>query len=392
MPTLTYGSDEGFGTGGVGTLYFLEEGIAPYKAALTLNIFVTDRLIHRHRVRLDTLRIGGLPLRLFAQIGVESTLTQNFCGYGNDVTCGSDEAHQAATDAGEQPGTDAYESLVSRHHLMRFVRPYGEVLLRYALWDKPHRLEFWAGGRGNYYLPGAFAPGEGGEGPVFEEGPFAHSRWAKLRPGGERGFSGVVQAGVALDDRDEEVQPNRGYFVEASLRAASRLWGSDWEWWGGHSSAALYAPLWRAGGADLVLAERLLADLSFGDVPTEDMARLGGLSDFIAMGGSDVGRGIREHRYLGKIKVVYQGELRLSLGELDLVGEHFKVGVASFLDVAWLGYDVRDWRGRALGLVGGGGVGLRLLWNQNFTVRLDVGVSPAEAFEPRVYIRVGNPF
>lgn len=392
VPTLTYGSDEGFGTGGVGTFYWNDPLVLPYRAALTLNVFVTTRLIQRHRIRLDALRIAGLPLRLFAQVGYESTLTQNFCGYGNAVTCSVQQAETTLQRAGVDVDSDDFAIGLRKHHQMRFVRPYGEWLLRYTTRDKPHRVEVWGGWRGNFYFPGQVNWLEETGGLGFEEGAYAHSQWSKYA---QKGFSSTFQLGLALDNRDEETQPNRGYFIEGSVRASHPLWGSDWAWWGANLSAALYTPL-HAGeqseGADWVLAQRWVLDGMAGDVATEDMARVGGLTDLIAVGGSDIGRGIREHRYLGKWKAILQHELRWSWAEFDWLAQHLKLGLAAFVDAGCLGYEWQDWRGKPLGVVWGGGGGFRILWNRNFSIRFDVGMSPAEAYEPRVYIRVGNPF
>lgn len=264
--------------------------------------------------------------------------------------------------------------------------------MRYALRDKPHRVELWAGWRGNLYLPGQVDWLGLEQGLTFTEGTYAHSQW---EPYAQKGFSSTFQFGVSLDDRDEEIQPNRGYFVEASLRGNHPLWGSDWNWFGSNLSASLFTPLHQgvdSDGADWVLAQRWVFDGMFGEAPTEDIARLGGLTDFIAVGGSDIGRGIREHRYLGKWKTIVQNELRWSWAEFDWLAQHFKLGMAGFLDAGCIGYDWQDWRGAPLGIVWGAGGGFRILWNRNFSVRFDVGMSPAERYEPRVYIRVGNPF
>jgi hypothetical protein len=391
VPTATYGSDEGFGTGGVGTLYWRQPGKLPYAAALTLNIFITTRLIQAHRVRLDLVRPFDLPVRVLAQVGYYSTVTQNFCGYGNTVTCGTGLAEDAANASGHPVGSADYDLVLKKHHQMRFVRPYAEVLGRYFARDKPHRLELFAGWRGNLYIPGEIVFDD----DWFLEGPYEGSQWALHDPEGEPGFSSVVQLGAAWDDRDKENWPTKGYFVEASARAALPLLGSDWLYAGGNVTGAVYVPLLdgpSVSGPDVVLAHRVVGDVLFGDVPTEDLARLGGLTDFISFGGSDVGRGVREHRYLGKVKVMAQTELRWSFAEASPLDQDLRFALAGFADAAWVGYDVSDWRGDALRAVAGFGTGFRLLWNKNFAIRLDVGFSPHERYEPRVYIRVGDPF
>ena len=42
------------------------------------------------------MRFLGLPLRLFARTGFYSTITQNFCGFGNAITCDLAEAQDVA--------------------------------------------------------------------------------------------------------------------------------------------------------------------------------------------------------------------------------------------------------------------------------------------------------
>lgn len=395
VPTAVFNSDDGFGTGGVGTLYVHRDGVLPYKAAITVNIYISTRLVQAHRLRLEVLRLFDLPLRVLGQAGYYSTITQNFCGYGNGVTCAPALAAAAAERSGFERTSTEYGQVLRRHHQMRFVRPWAEGVLRYMLWDKPHRFEVWGGWRGNLYIPGEVRVEGFGDGRWFEPGPYPYSQWEMEKPDGEPGFSSALQVGIALDDRDEETQPSSGYFLEASLRGAAFPLGSKWNWAGGNVTLAVYVPLlWGTltEDADVVLAHRLIFDGVIGDAPTEDFARLGGLTNWFAFGGSDVGRGIREQRYLGKVKAMSQTELRVSLYEHVLLAQRLKWGVAGFVDAAWVGYDVTDWRGDLFRLVGGTGAGLRLLWNDNFAVRWDVAVSPVERWQPRMYIRVSNPF
>ena len=383
VPTATFGSDEGFGTGGVATVYWRDGEVLPYNAALTFNVFITTRLIQAHRVRLDLVRPKGIPLRVFAQAGYFSTVTQNFCGYGNAVTCDPELGTRAALRSGAPSGSERFSLIERKHHQMRFIRLYSEVLARYMLRNKPGRLEVFGGWRGNLYIPGEIVLGA----PWFKSGPYEGSQWAAAHPDGEAGFSSVLQLGLALDDRDAEFWPQRGYFSEVSVRAALPVLGSRWFYGAANASTSIYA---RAG--PVVFAQRLAADVIVGDAPTEDMARLGGLTDFIAFGGSDVGRGIREHRVLGKAKFISQSELRVTLGEVDAWDQNLRFALAGFVDGALVGFALDDWRGDPFGAIPGFGVGYRMLWNKNFAVRLDVGFSYVEQYEPRVYIRVGDPF
>jgi hypothetical protein len=142
----------------------------------------------------------------------------------------------------------------------------------------------------------------------------------------------------------------------------------------------------------LVLASRLMGDFIVGEPSIEEMARVGGTVDAIAFGGFQIGRGVREHRYLGKLKVIGQAELRAQLVDTEVFGENFNHGVALFSDVAWIGYDFADLRGHPTKLLSTWGVSYRLLWNESFAIRWDLGFSPDEAEGPGFYIIVGQVF
>ena len=395
VPTLTYGSDDGFGTGGVATLYFHEADIKPYKAAVTLNIFITHKLIQAHRIRFEGLQMFGLPLRVMAQVGYYSTVTQNFCGYGMAVSCDPNAHRDALIRDGVDPGTPEYAVRARQSQWMRFLRPYGAALARYQLWDKPHRVELWGGWRGNWYIPGEISIDGFFGGEFWKNGPYAPSTWKRAHYLGQPGFSSVFQAGFTVDDRDEEIQPNSGYFIESSVRASSFLFGSNWDYLGTTTSGSLFVPVWDgplSKRTDLVFAHRVVFDFIYGTAPVEDMARIGGLTDIIAFGGQDMGRGIREHRYLGNIKVMSQTELRWSFVDFTLLEQDLTLGLAGFTDIGWIGYRLDDWRGEYTQLVGGAGASFRILWNDNFAIRFDSAVSPHESLEPKIYIRVGNAF
>jgi len=379
VPTLAYNSDEGFGTGGVATLYHRADGVQPYKNAWNLRIFISTKLIQSHSLAWDGLEPWGLPLRTFARVGFYSTLTQNFCGYGNAVLCDPALAERRAEELG-LPSGERRDAFLRHYYAMRFLRFYGDGALRYRLHEQPHKLEAVVGWRGNYYLPGDFS----------ELGPYPGSYYAETYPEGEPGFSSMPFGGLTLDDRDHETFPTRGYYAEAFVRGAARWTGSDWDYGGGTLSLAVFRSLLQQ--PRLVLAARVLGDALLGDPPTEDMARVGGLNDAIAFGGHANGRGIREHRYLGKLKLIHQLELRGQFWDVTLLAQELSFGAAAFYDVAWIGYDVADLRGDPGNLLAGAGLSFRWLWNRDFLTRFDFGFSPHERFAPGIYIIVGNVF
>ena len=380
VPTLVYNSDEGFGTGGVATVYHRQGGLAPYKDAITLKLYISTKLIQAHELGWDGLQLAGLPLRIFARLGYYSTVTQNFCGYGNSVSCDPAVAAEHARANGLSEDSDAFADFVRHYYLMRFIRAYGDLLLRYQLRDKPQRLEILLGWRGSQYWPGE----------IGLTGPYPGSLYAQEFAHGEAGFSSVPFVGLVLDNRDAETFPSTGYVLETSLRGAAPWTGSSWTYAGANLSFASFHRV--LGSPRTVFAARVLGDVMVGDPSTEDLARIGGTNDALSFGGQALGRGIREHRYLGKLKAIHQGELRSQLWDFVLLQQNFTLGYALFYDVAGIIYDLTDPRGDPGQLRWGAGASLRVIWNRDFIIRFDVAGSPSEPGVPGVYIMVGNVF
>ena len=351
VPTLTFDTDEGVGTGGVATLFHRQPGVEPYRDALTLNVFISSKLVQHHGLTWDAVQPFGFDGRAYLRLAYYSTVTENYCGVGDDVTC-----------AGQRHAT-----------LMRFIRPYATAIVRPRLAGDVELLLGW---RGALTIPG----------DLTARTPYPGSLFARDHPDGEAGFSSVPFVGVVVDGRDREVSPRRGFYTEASVRGAHPLVGATWTYAGVDLQLAGYFSL--LADPRVVLAVRGIFDALVGDPSVEEMARIGGTLDRIAFGGASIGRGIREQRYLGKTKVIGQAELRASLFEHELFGAHFEHGCALFTDDAWVGYDADH----PLKLLGTVGVSYRLLWDHDFAIRWDLATSPDEAEGPGFYIIVGEAF
>lgn len=384
VPTATFNTDEGFGTGGVGTLYHHHEDVKPYRDALTLNVFISSKLVQHHALTWDALKPFGLLGRSYLRFGSYSTLSQNYCGVGNEVTCAPGDATAAARAAGlvDDPANsdDAWDAFVRRYHLMRFLRPYATVIFRPWLRDKPYRTELLLGWRGAMTIPG----------DLEERGPWKGSLFARDRPDGEPGFSSVPFAGVIVDNRDAEIFPMAGTYFETSVRGAGAATGATWTWGGLNAALAGYFGMSRE--PRIAVAARAIVDVMVGEPSLEEMARIGGTLDSIAFGGSQIGRGIREHRYVGKVKGLAQAELRAQLAKTEVFGEVFDHGAALFSDVGYIAYDLVDVRGHATKLLTTAGISYRVLWNESFAIRWDLALSPNEAEGPGFYIIVGQVF
>ncbi len=384
VPALNYDADNGFGFGAIANLYWYDGATRPYRAALMVQIFLTTKLLHDHHVTAEWLKAGDLPLRLWARLGYLESRSQNYCGLGGDVTCDPAVAQQAAAALG-LVGDEA-ERVVHDYYLRRFINPYGILQARWALVEQPARFELTAGYRGSLFVPGTWEDADGDGAPDLR--PFPNSAYATAFPDGEPGFESQAQLGVMLDTRDNEPAPTQGVWLEASARASSPLIGSRWQWLGGNVTLRGYAPLDPQHA--LVLCNRLIGDGVVGDPPIQSLVRPGGGSDVYVFGGGDIGRGIRVQRYIGKLRLVDQTELRWDVAKTEVLAQRLVFTVAGFVDAGIVGKELVDPGPMPL-QVGLGGA-LRVAWNENFIIRFDVGASSVEAWQPMPYLLIGNAF
>ncbi len=365
VPRLTLNSDEGIGLGVRGTFYWHRHEQRPYKTALTFQAWATTRLVQHHFVRVDALDAFQLPLRIEGEAGLFSTLTLPFCGDPPTATC-----------------------VDSNDTRLRSTEPYGSLNTRFRLWRQPFfgeqlKLETFVGWRGTYYIPGTLFDDDGDGAPDLF--PYPGSRYAAQFPQGEPGFASVVQAGIALDTRDNEPNPSRGFFVDASVRGSHPALGSAFEFGGANLTARLYAPV--VPSRTVVVAERLIVDGVWGDAPWRERVRLGGLTESVGIGGLDVGRGIRLGRYPGRLRLSLQHELRVTPLVLDVWGNSLALPVAFFVDSG-----VAVFNDEAPRLLVGGGISFRVVWNKTFVMRLDLAVSPEEPGRLSAYSAPNHPW
>lgn len=395
VPRFTLSSDDGFGAGARGVVYRHRFGQKPYKTAIAFQVFATTRLVQHHFLRVDAIDAFNVPLRIVAELGYAQTLTFNDCA----GDCDAASARAAAIAQGYVGA--AQNDVARRYWLVRFLRPYASAVVRWRLDDllhgvgdaaggrRPPRPELFAGWRGDLYVPGDLGD-EDGDG-AFDLFPYPGSRYATRFPVGEPGFASVFLVGASLDGRDEEPDPTRGFFVEASARGAAFFVGSAWDFAGANTTASVFAPLLPA--RRLVLASRVVVDGLVGDPPTYELAQTGGSAPTYALGGADLGRGVRQQRFYGRHKLVLQHELRSTLASFTVVQQDFRVGAAVFLDAgaaAGGAAPLDDDDAVAWGL--GCGAGLRVVWNDAFVMRVDVAFSPVERWTPLIYTKPDHPF
>ncbi len=387
LPALNYNSDEGFGYGVIGTGYWYRDGLMPYKYGLTVRVFLTTKNVHAHMIRIDALDVADLPLRITAQAGYNSTLAANFCGYVGDGHC-QDNAASVAENAANSAGLTgtAREDFLRRYYLHRYTEPYLNIQTRTRLKDLPHKVEVLGGYRGSYYMQGTPADQSPWQGSLYDTAYYQTDAVSE----GDTGFSSVLQTGMVFDNRDNEPAPNSGYWSEVSVRGGGVFTGSNWTFGGVNLTHRQYQSIVKDW---LVSATRLAFDTSFGDMPTQELVRMGGLVNYEAVGGQYGGRGMRTWRLIGKTKFLAQEELRFTFARLTpgkKKTQHIDLGTVAFADYGVAAPSITDLSIAESGFGTGGG--LRVTWNTNFIIRVDAGFSPVEDWSNRLYINLDHIF
>ncbi|MEM9074114.1 MAG: BamA/TamA family outer membrane protein [Myxococcota bacterium] len=375
IPLVGFSSDIGFAGAILGQLFHYDDDYAPFRDKLQLIALLSTELVQFYEMVYERVGVFGLPLRVELAASFTATRVGHYCGLGNEVRCDRRVAQTEANRVGLFPGDDGYGAFLESYYRFRVMRPGGRVGLRWRPWGGGPELTL--GWTGSYTFSGY----------VGVSGPFAGSLYARDFPGGEEGFLSQVQLGVIKDRRDHERRPARGYLLTASVRGAGSAVGSEWRFFGVNLAAAGYLPLTQ--NHRLVWVSRVIVDLLFGDTPTVVMGSLGGFGNDIAFGGQVIGRGIRQRRYIGRIKLIGQGELRWTVFGRD---GKFQGLLGAFGDLGWIGVDYDDWGGDLGRILPSFGAFAGIYWGQSFVLRFDVGLSAFEDYDPQFYLSLRHPF
>lgn len=317
IPQIDLDSDTGFGYGVRLELFnYGHRSKKPYESYLRAQMSRTNLGVNAYRVLFDLPWIRGSRWRVDGGAHFVSEFTAPWYGVGQDSeynadhdTCADREALNNNPDV--CPDNPDFRGLY--YYSYRSFTPSSVVLLRYK-YNGPwqffvgHHLRFGKirthyetddlGQSGDSRLLEDLASGEPIVGlKLRDDGSVALSRLAEM------------QVGFAYDTRDHEPSPAAGSWHEVSVRLGSPLFGGQFWYWGMTANVRHYRALDRH--KRLIVAVRAVFDATDGDVPFYQLSRIGGMNSFDALGGKGSVRGLARHRYVGKVKVVANAELRV---------------------------------------------------------------------------------
>ncbi len=365
FPLLGGNSDIGFEFGAVGTLTRFERGDQPYlwnmDVVLTGSIKGgngrTDLAQQNYLWQWDLPNLADGHLRLNPLVYFQKTVDQGYFSLGN------------ASSGVRPPGSDGryYQYIDSEVRARQLARYYvgGPYSLVGVATFRAEAPRAYPGSQLQLDTSSHNADGS----------PF-------VRGLGETGI-GMLAGGVIYDSRDNEIFPHKGAFHQMGVKLVQGLPKDENIRYGAVSVNFVWlVPLGRV----VVFATRALADLELGNVPFYDLFTGGPFSTYDMPGGASGVRGVPSGRYLGKIKVVGNAELRALPFAFHLLGQSFRVGGDVFADTGrvWSDYTFDSpLDGSGIGLKYGLGGGLYLLWGQAALFRLEVAYSPdQEAANP----------
>ena len=368
IPLINFTTDRGVGYGAyLGAYYHGPDGAGalPYRASIGGQFYQTNRGYAFHKLLVDVPNLWGTGARFDLKSGYETWDGAWYFGVGNTTPRVPPEDTPAAY------YTSGLKSLWAIPTLRLPVRPRWSLLFNYVF--RRTTVNVIGGSR------------------LAEDAPV----------GTEGGVLSVASVGLAYDSRDREPTPTRGLFSEGSIRLAHPVIGAEWRGYGANLTHRQWA---RLGRDDLVLAYRVGLDWTGGEHPFFQQHILGGTA-WVELGGKVALRGLPNGRYRGPIIAYGNLEIRYTLGRVHWGDRTFDLLAVPFVDLA------RVWGGRSpdggLGLHGSAGGGGRLVYNEVFVVRFDVGAGVEEytdadtsnGYEVRrrgpvfgVYAVIGHPF
>ena len=198
----------------------------------------------------------------------------------------------------------------------------------------------------------------------------------------EGGWTNYLKLGVVYDTRDNEPAPTRGVWSEVIVELSNQLLGSDYTFSRVMVTDRRYYQILK----DLVYASRVVFETMDGDVPFYEMSSFAGsFKKEEGLGGAKSVRGMRRNRFIGKTKLFANLEVRWTMFRFQKWNQNFFVATNLFADIGrvWQENPTLTLKNFQLAR----GAGMRIGWNQNFIVAVDMGNSNEVPFA--LYIGLG---
>jgi outer membrane protein assembly factor BamA len=341
-------------------------------------------------VTYDEPYVDDSPWRFRSYVGYTQNKVRNYFGTGEQTLehlhyPGSARSFQRLEDFKDAIESDAggitWEKYVAYHQRL-FV---GAFNVEYDLWGGLLRplagIQISRVGVTDY-------TGRTIDGAIEQETKLAEDARLGRILGFDGGWDNSVRLGLAYDSRNYEPDPTWGVLAQTFVSGSLRAIGSEFDYGQATVGLTLYTPL-------LPDYDRLIAvgnatySVRFGDVPFYAMNRMPLPKDEVrtGLGAFPTLRGYSSNRFVGRVTVGADAELRWSFAEFVVWDQQLKTALATFVDAGRVFDTAREFSGRDWKY--SWGVGLRLAWNLATVISFDFGVGPEGNL---FFMQVGQPF
>jgi hypothetical protein len=194
-------------------------------------------------------------------------------------------------------------------------------------------------------------------------------------PGLEAGWTNFLVAGILFDTRDDQELPTKGILAELSVQKAYKSLGTDYPY---RRITFIYSHYIRLHPTRrsfrYVLLVRTLFENLEGEIPFYEETEVGGSIRGFEVGGNTTMRGYESRRFADKQKVLLTIEMRRVFRERSISGQYLQTQGIAFVDLGRVGSRLSDLT--PAGVHPSIGVGSRLVWNSQLSLRLDFALSP----------------
>jgi hypothetical protein len=397
IPLIGYDPDSEFNYGA--SIQWFDNGpkdspffyYAPYRKRVAVNVLLTTGGTQEYWVEYDQPYIADSPWRVRAFGGYLWDKYENYFGIG--------ERTLGRLAFPGTPGT-TYRQASDYFDALREDRD-GKTWARYNYYDK--RQILFSANLERDYLGGLLRPLVGLQVSHLEARDYsgvevkgAVNQETLLREdyqnGRIRGFDGgwinLLRLGLTYDSRDYEPDPSSGVLGQILLEGTARWLGASSDYghvtlgWQGYHR--LFPDFTR-----LVVAANAAYSAHFGDVPFYAFPSMSVPTDERkeGLGGWQSLRGYHFDRFVGKVQMQGNLELRWTLTDFTVWNQNFRPMLVPFVDAGRIfdkvgRFSVNDWKIT-------GGVSFRLIWNLATIISFDYGFGSEGSL---FYMELGHPF
>ncbi|TAL32982.1 MAG: hypothetical protein EPN93_15055 [Spirochaetes bacterium] len=376
LPLINYSSDEGFGYGLRGYIYY--DGnkddpyydVAPYFLQMYAQFFQTTNGVQYHELNVDMPYFMGTKFRIMTALVYEKNLNANYFGLGaknatRPLTDNTGDTH--STYSGFLDYTEENEGYAKWYNYTITKPKYFFSLFR----KLPANFQVMAG------VEFKKVTIETWDGDKFDGDNQVETllyRDRNIVPGYKGGWTNYARFGAGYDTRDYEPDPNRGVYVDYCIEVSTPALGSEYSFYKNTFGARTYLnPV-----KPLVFAFRVGYTTAAEDIPFYEQNWFGfPLSRKNGLGGNWTLRGYKADRFVGRTMTLANVEARWRFAGVSGAGQKFDFKLVGFADTGCVYDEAADpvTKPRFADYHHSFGGGLVIAWNQATIIHFYAGFS-----------------